>query len=54
MNRKPGGKKNVEERQQEDLRHLKVSDLRRGILLQELLGPPRALKRFQWTLFRRR
>lgn len=54
MNRKPGGKENAEERQQVDLKRLTGSDLRRGILLQEILGPPRALKPFQWTLFRRR
>lgn len=54
MNPKPGGKENVKERQQEILKHLTESDLRRGILLQEILGPPRVLKPFQWTILRRK
>ncbi len=54
MNRSTGGEINKKLKPQRDLKNLTDSDLRRGILLREILGPPRALKPFQWTLFRRR
>ncbi|MBA4600757.1 hypothetical protein [Thermoactinomyces mirandus] len=50
----PGKEGKKKGQKQADMKRLTVSDLRRGVLLQEILGPPRALKPFQWTLFRRR